>query len=224
MKKFLSIVTVLIFTVWSYSQTIDINGATTPVPFVYNQTLNSNTQPTYPVSYTDSIINVYVGDTLTNITDQWGFVPTAAGGKMKLWDVNFNQILFNGLTNGVDTVFTNMLQSGTSYMIRFVTNNGTQWALMNMYNPSASTNEYAFDPTAMVVYPSPATSSTTIRFFAEKTDVPVYIFTLNGAMVFSDNKTRMVGSLNEIEVDLSKFEKGTYLVKSGELVKKLIVE
>ena len=96
---------------------------------------------------------------------------------------------------------------------------------INVSEPSSSSiAEDDVDNKDLIIYPSPATSATTVRFYADKSDVPIYIYSLDGKAVLLNTTPRKVGSLNEVEIDLSHFEKGIYLVKAGRLVEKLFVE
>lgn len=216
MIKYFQFAVAIFTSILSFGQslTIDVNGVQSqPLTFV-------TTEPQTGLDISDSLI-ISLGDTLTNATD---------GVNIALNYVVYSD--YYDIPNSAaaippnDTIYTNSLNLGTSYVCRITLASGpgnNVWIKFHIEDPSASVNEQT-SHTNMIVYPSPAKSTTTIRFFAEKSDVPVYIFSLNGVMVFSETKSRIAGTENKIELDLTKFEKGTYLVKVGNLVEKLIVE
>ncbi|MES2588212.1 MAG: T9SS type A sorting domain-containing protein [Bacteroidota bacterium] len=66
----------------------------------------------------------------------------------------------------------------------------------------------------LISFPNPIIDNITIKFNANKTDTPVYVFDLNGQLVYLDNENKDIG-MNTIELNTSKFKEGVYLIKVG---------
>lgn len=208
MKKFLNLFVLLISSSFVYCQTplpafVTVNGSGTETSISIYLTTDdiSSVTPEYFAN----------GDELTNLNFGVSF-PTDS----------VKMVYMPGtLSQADDTLIVNAI--GTVKIFAYFPGNPVQTYQFKIENTLAIDNLLLIQ-NKMKIYPSPATSTTTIRFVAANTDEPINIFSLNGEMVFSDNSVRLVGSENEIELDLTKFEKGTYLVKVGELVEKFVVE
>lgn len=216
MKQFLLTATILLITAISFGQTLFVNINETQ-QIVSDWSLDENT-----AAASVNPINIDSGDTLTVLIDYGATTSVGSNYMIRTLDNTTNIIIS---TSTPDTIYTStILANGSDYLFRFIEGGSNIYFKIHVTDPTANTSEFELNGSTMVVYPSPASSSTTVRFFADKTDIPLYIFSLNGAMVHSDCNNRMVGTENKIELDLTKFEKGTYLVKVGNLVEKLIVE
>lgn len=90
-------------------------------------------------------------------------------------------------------------------------------------NQSASTSENTLTREELKVYPSPATSETKISFFADKSDMVVNIFSLNGQLIYQDDASREVGMINVLELNVSEWASGVYLVNNGKETFKFVV-
>ncbi len=86
------------------------------------------------------------------------------------------------------------------------------------------TSENTLTREELKVYPSPATSETKISFFADKSDMVVNIFSLNGQLIYQDDASREVGAINIVELNVSEWLRGVYLVRIGNSSQKLIIE
>jgi hypothetical protein len=76
----------------------------------------------------------------------------------------------------------------------------------------------------MLVYPNPASVNTKVKFYANDINTEVNIYSITGELVYSNNDTRVVGKMNEIDVNVYDFKQGIYFVKIGTLSKKLVIE
>ena len=113
---------------------------------------------------------------------------------------------------------------GDEKYIKITTNVGTIGHITVIYvDPSASTSENTLTREELKVYPSPATSDIKISFSADKSDMPLNIFSLNGQLVHQDNTSREVGAINIVELNVSGWSAGIYLVNNGKETFKFVV-
>ena len=89
---------------------------------------------------------------------------------------------------------------------------------------SLSTSENTLTQEELKVCPSPAKSVIKISFSADKSDMPLKIFSLNGQLIYQDTQSREVGSITTLELNVSDWENGQYLIKTETEVLKFIVE
>ncbi len=171
-------------------------------------------------SATDTTINVVNGNTLT-ISDLYGN------------DIDnvrsYNDLTFTGsyvllpIVSGNCT--TAALYNDTLYLKVFV---GfglySKQITVNFADGFASVSENTLTREELKVYPSPATSETIISFFADRSDMVVNIFSLNGQLVYQDDASREVGVINVLELDVSEWLPGVYIVRIGNSSEKLIIE
>lgn len=93
---------------------------------------------------------------------------------------------------------------------------GSKMRLTLLYiDPFTSLSENSSFHEELKVYPSPGNSIIKISFEADKSDMPVNIFSSNGQLVHQDNKPREVGSITILELNVSSWEKGIYYVNYG---------
>lgn len=201
MKKILNLVVVMLVTLTSFGQilTLDVNNEYNEYDLVY---LDSDPNiSTYEIEKTSILNNLQI----TGLT----YTPDSVY-------IKYN----SGGTVGADSTLT-VTTDGTIKLIVYstgVVQNDMEvlyFKIIATEPSTASTSEYGFDRTEMRVFPSPATTSTKVRFFAEKSDVQVDVFSLNGTLVFSDDASRNVGSMNDVDINLSNFAAGIYIARAG---------
>lgn len=217
MKRVLSLLVVLMVSIMSFGQYI-VNVYIDNNPPVKLKTVFDNTN-------THQITNDYT-DSNTIYIEQ--------GSKLKITVTdNGNQgglLIYNNVSNMIYSADTAFIQHTATiysdifphgeYLLNVQTGgvvfNNYQFLKIVVGNETLNNDEYGFDRTEMRVFPSPATTSTTVRFFADKSDVSVQVFSLNGTLVFADDKTRNVGSMNDVVVPLSNFAAGVYIARAGD--------
>lgn len=97
------------------------------------------------------------------------------------------------------------------------------WVTVIFTDPSASVSENTLTREELKAYPSPATSDIKISFQADKSDMLVNIFSLNGQLVYQDTQSREVGSITTLELNVSDWAAGIYLVNNGKETFKFVV-
>lgn len=121
--------------------------------------------------------------------------------------VNINH---DSLTS-VDTVFVQVYGNGYSQTpktwFKIVKISQYDWEHLGV-------NDLELTTTRLSAYPNPASSNITIDFDVTTNEVPVAIFSMNGQLVYSNDDNRNNGT-NSLNVDVSSFQTGIYIVKAG---------
>lgn len=129
------------------------------------------------------------------------------------WDtVIVNEPLINinhdSLTK--DTVYTRAINSdGINAWFKIVKVTQEQWNDIQL-----GINDLELTTTRLSAYPNPASSNITIDFDVTTNEVPVVIFSMGGQLVYSNDDNRNNGT-NSLNVDVSGFQTGIYIVKAG---------
>jgi len=182
------------------------------VSFTQGGTYNVNTS-------IDTTINITVLDTIKfHIVDGYSIE------NIKIIDQAGPTQLFDFTNNlGIDELnFTQYVSSIGSYEIMFISA-GMLYKTVFVNIGTASTSENTLTREELKVYPSPATSDIKISFSADKSDMPLNIFSLNGQLVHQDNTSREVGAINIIELNVSSWSAGIYLANNGKETFKFVV-
>ncbi len=82
------------------------------------------------------------------------------------------------------------------------------------FSDQAGIEDKDFDVSKLLVYPNPAKDIINIKFNSKESDQPVRIFSLNGQLVYENTDTRQ-REQNRLEVNISHFSNGLYLIKTG---------
>lgn len=207
----------------------------------YNSTGNITTSP-YNMCYNNNII--YLLDTDTSITIHsymnTGGVTSELGTAVVLshvpfiretailgdytysqYDTILNQemnILYGSTFNithdsliNVDTIFVHLIgffgSGGTHSWFKIIKISQYDWDHLGV-------NDLELTTTRLSAYPNPASSNITIDFDVTTNEVPVAIFSMSGQLVYSNDDNRNNGT-NSLNVDVSSFQTGIYIVKAG---------
>ena len=134
---------------------------------------------------------------------------------------NFNDNVSPSMYHPADSTLS--ITSGQTKYLLF-NSSGTIGHVTVIYlDPTASTSENTLTREELKVYPSPATSDIKISFSADKSDMPLNIFSLNGQLVHQDNTSREVGAINIVELNVSGWSAGIYLANNGKETFKFVV-
>ena len=128
-----------------------------------------------------------------NVNDFYIFNPAPTH------DTIFTRVKINGLGDG----------SGTITWFKIVKVTQEQWNDIQL-----GVNDLELTTTRLSAYPNPATSNITIDFDVTTNEVPVAIFSMSGQLVYSNDDNRNNGT-NSLNVDVSSFQTGIYIVKAG---------
>lgn len=135
-----------------------------------------------------------------------------------LYGSTFN-ITHDSLIN-VDTIFVYLqgfFGSGATYSwFKIVKVTQEQWNDIQL-----GINDLELSTTRLSAYPNPTSSNITIDFDVTTNEVPVAIFSMSGQLVYSNDDNRNNGT-NSLNVDVSGFQTGIYIVKAGSKYYKLI--
>lgn len=130
--------------------------------------------------------------------------------------VNINH---DSLTS-VDTVFARVAGNGYSQTpstwFKIVKISQYDWEHLGV-------NDLELTTTRLSAYPNPASSNITIDFDVTTNEVSVAIFSMCGQLVYSNDDNRNNGT-NLLNVDITNFKDGIYVIRVGEKVEKLIVQ
>jgi hypothetical protein len=101
---------------------------------------------------------------------------------------------------------------------------------MTTIDAAASVSEFdGGDQFKMMIYPNPAKESTTLKLYLpEPGRIRVDVLSLCGSMVLNEIKTSGNKGVNEIRLDLSKLQAGTWFIRTltdyGVRVRKIVVK
>lgn len=123
---------------------------------------------------------------------------------------NINEVTFKDYAAGI-------------YIVRLTTVAPYCFKIIVSDHSTASTSENTLTREELKAYPSPATSDIKISFQADKSDMVVNIFSLNGQLVYQDDAQREVGMVNVLELNVSDWASGVYLVNNGKETFKFVV-
>ncbi len=180
------------------------------------------------VSISQALTYTVNGDTIT--TNEFSLNDTCVGLPIKFIssDLLPNIVLYNvnGTNYPISEIFNPVVGN---YIIYFIDNNGNNGQIGFTLNiiecgdtSTASINEREIEINELIAYPNPTIGDMTIAFNTNKTKTPIYIFSLNGQLVYQDNESRMIGT-NECNIDVSILERGIYFVEIGNKRIKLII-
>ena len=116
-----------------------------------------------------------------------------------------------------------IITNDVTIYLKFIIAGSTAVNITVIFEGTASTSENTLTREELKVYPSPATSDIKISFSADKSDMPLNIFSLNGQLVHQDNTSREVGAINIVELNVSGWSAGIYLVNNGKETFKFVV-
>jgi hypothetical protein len=200
MKKLLSLVVVMFVTLNSFGQQ--------PLSITY--TLPNNITITDTINALQDAGNVNFNTLTIPKNTTINFIKNELGHDLDMESVIEDPFSVYPL------VIPNTYYSEESFLIRVT--NSFNYIIIIVYDPtqtSLGTDEFKFDREMMKVFPSPAIDKATVSFIASDMNVPLVIYSMNGSIVFTDNEKRNVGALNEIQLDLSRFDSGVYIARAG---------
>lgn len=72
-----------------------------------------------------------------------------------------------------------------------------------------------------LVYPNPVINNLTVEFETTDSETDVEAYSSRGQLMFIDNKIKEIGS-NKVLVDMTEYSSGIYLLRIGNMVKKIV--
>lgn len=97
----------------------------------------------------------------------------------------------------------------------------TGFAIDYVAEPTASIDTEVIEVINTRVYPNPVMNSLNIEFETINTDTEVEIYSTTGQLMYKDVEYRNFG-INKVSVDMSNYPSGMYIVRLGNVVKKVI--
>jgi len=177
-------------------------------------------------SNSSNIIDVY--DSYTGLdtffvyshsTYQFFYEETSLG--TSLYTISGSSVFSYDDTNTTDFITTieidfSLVPVDSSYILdfQFPGNGNLRCVIKVIDDTNLGINETFKEDVQLSVFPNPVVDYVTVRFNTENNDVPVYVYTLGGQLVYTDNASRYTGA-NVVTVDFSSFNTGIYLVKVG---------
>lgn len=155
---------------------------------LFPERINMNSIPPYSLNAMNTGTTFFI-----NVNDFYDANPTPAH------DTIFTRVKTNGLGDG----------SGDITWFKIVKVTQEQWNDIQL-----GINDLELTTTRLSAYPNPASSNITIDFDVTTNEVPVAIFSMSGQLVYSNDDNRNNGT-NSLNVDVSGFQSGIYIVKVG---------
>lgn len=217
MKNLILTLVLVISSLVSYSQLLTV---TTDVDNITIDNFAPSITPAYSApAYEQNVI--YIVDTTTNVIltqtqvviQMIKFGDTInAYGTPQLYDslhkpyVNSDTLNISGFV--LDTIYvqTTIATYGHTWF-KIIKISQYDWDHLGV-------NDLELTTTRLSAYPNPASSNITIDFDVTTNEVPVAIFSMSGQLVYSNDDNRNNGT-NSLNVDVSSFQTGIYIVKAG---------
>ncbi len=108
-----------------------------------------------------------------------------------------------------------------SYFIKIIGSSGELFGFKIKPNNTLSVKDKEIEITELIAFPNPTIGDMTIAFNTNNIKTPIFIYSLNGQLVYQDNESRQIGT-NRIELNTSNFASGLYLIKVGNEVFKFV--
>lgn len=216
MKNLILTLTLVISSLVCYSQlqiNISIGNKDTILLYTANDDKQLNTHELY--YNTGDLLSVIPVDPEN---DDLIFIAVAKPGPPNAMTGLYANI--EGTTDSISVIGTDVVVIdsvldiiGNDFYIMMKMSDATLWVHL-IDSSTASINDLELTTTRLSAYPNPASSNITIDFDVTTNEVPVAIFSMSGQLVYSNNDNRNNGT-NSLNVDVSGFQTGIYIVKAG---------
>jgi hypothetical protein len=201
---FLTIITIISTLSYNNAQTLTVN---------YSGCEQSSNQFTNNIG---NVVNVLQNDLLYTINDYscdsitFDVTTPSQSTRIKYSDVSFGDA--NNKPEWLDDLTINTLND-TTYVI--INNDGNPYYI-KIVNPSvANVDNNKTEISELIAYPNPTVDEITVRFTTNKTDMPITVYSLTGAMVYRNTNTRVIGE-NRETIQVSNLAQGMYLIRVGD--------
>lgn len=189
-----------------------ISGTKVDSCYKYNVIYTLDTATNIKIHLTNVNSNVYFDAVShTNDTINKTFNNTATTFTQYINDTIGNVPLNDSITLVIINIDNYDFLTWRSYF-KIVKVTPMQWD--SIQNATAGINDLELTTTRLSAYPNPTSSNITIDFDVTTNEVPVAIFSMSGQLVYSNDDNRNNGT-NSLNVDVSSFQTGIYIVKAG---------
>ncbi|HTO39075.1 MAG TPA: T9SS type A sorting domain-containing protein [Brumimicrobium sp.] len=158
--------------------------------------------------FNDSISLTISGNTILS----YGFGPnienSSSGGPYEIITITEGDFIDDILIVNIGTYYNNTSLDG---LTRFVL----------VIDHSLSVVENEISVSNALVYPNPVMNNLTVEFETINYDTQIEVYSVNGQLMYVDKDNRSFG-FNKVSIDMSDYPTGMYMVRIGNLVKKIV--